>query len=85
MATPDDEIHFIACSLIINQNLIVNRRCGQREKAVESAEICEGPVGITKTLSYMMIFTVRDTAGCFIHFAYSTLPETDSYSTQNLS
>lgn len=85
MQIPDPDSKLSICSFLVYKEVIVKRWCGQREKAVYSTEVCKGPEGITKTLSVMMIFIVRDTVGWFIHFAYSLLPETDSDSPQILS
>lgn len=82
---PDIEVKLFVCSFLEYKKVIGNRGCGQREKAVISTEVCKGPEGITKTLSVMMVFIVRDAVAQFIHFAYSDLPETDSDSPQILS
>lgn len=82
---PDIEVKLFVCSFLEYKKVIGNRGCGQREKAVFSTEVCKGPEGITKTLSVMMVFIVRDTVARFIHFAYSSPPETDSDSPQILS
>lgn len=69
MIAPDIEINLIICTTLENEEVIVIRRCGQREKGVVSSEVCKEPVDIKKTSSCMMIFIVRDTVCYFIHFA----------------
>lgn len=51
---PDVEVHITVRSPE-QSYFIGSRRCGQREKAVISRQLCKGPPGIVKTQSVVMI------------------------------
>lgn len=75
-------LNLLICVVPENEEVIGRRHCGHGEKDVVSFKVCKGPAGIKNKC--MIVFTVREAVGYFMHFEHLMLPVTDGYSTEIL-